>query len=68
VIVIPNAPLVRRGPYRWLHHPNYAAVVAEVVALPLVHSAWLTAITFTAANALVLNVRIRTENKALGYA
>jgi methyltransferase len=43
-------------------------VVAEVVALPLVHSAWLTALTFTAANALVLNVRIRTENKALGYA
>jgi methyltransferase len=68
VIVIPNAPLVRRGPYRWLHHPNYVAVVAEVVALPLVHSAWLTALAFTAANALVLNVRIRTENKALGYA
>jgi methyltransferase len=67
VIVIPNAPLVRRGPYRWLHHPNYAAVVAEVVALPLVHSAWLTAIAFTTANALVLTVRIRTENEALGY-
>jgi len=68
VIVIPDAPLVKRGPYRWIHHPNYAAVVAEVVALPLVHSAWLTAIAFTIANALVLNVRIRTENRALGYA
>jgi methyltransferase len=68
VIVIPDAPLVRRGPYRWMHHPNYTAVVAEVVALPLVHSAWLTAIVFTIANALVLNVRIRTENRALGYA
>jgi methyltransferase len=68
VIVIPNAPLVHRGPYRWLHHPNYVAVVAEVVALPLVHSAWLTAIAFTTANAAVLTVRIRTENRALGYA
>jgi methyltransferase len=51
-----------------MHHPNYAAVIAEVLALPLVHSAWLTAIAFTAANAAVLNVRIRTENRALGYA
>jgi methyltransferase len=56
-----------RGPYRWIHHPNYAAVVAEVVALPLVHSAWLTAIAFTTANAAVLTVRIRTENRVLGY-
>ena len=68
LIVIPGAPLVRRGPYRWLHHPNYAAVTAEVAALPLVHSAWLTALVFSIANALVLNVRIREENAALGYA
>ena len=68
LIVIPGAPLVRSGPYRWLHHPNYTAVVAEVAALPLVHSAWLTAILFSAANAMLLNVRIRTENAALGYA
>jgi methyltransferase len=68
LIVIPNAPLVRRGPYRWMHHPNYTAVAAEVVALPLVHTAWLTAIVFSLANALVLNVRIRAENAALGYA
>ena len=68
VIVIPGAPLVRRGPYKWMHHPNYTAVVAEVAALPLMHSAWVTAIVFTAANALVLNTRIRIENKALGYA
>jgi methyltransferase len=51
-----------------MHHPNYAAVTAEVAALPLVHSAWLTAIVFSIANALVLNVRIRAENAALGYA
>jgi methyltransferase len=68
VIVIPNAPLVRRGPYRWLHHPNYAAVIAEGVALPLVHTAWLTAVCFTLANTLLLAVRIKVENAALGYA
>ncbi|CAN5781994.1 isoprenylcysteine carboxyl methyltransferase family protein [soil metagenome] len=67
VIVVPGAPLVRRGPYRWLHHPNYVAVVAEGIALPLVHSAWLTAICFTLANAWLLTVRIRVENEALGY-
>ena len=68
LIVIPEAPLVRRGPYRWMQHPNYTAVVAEVAALPLVHSAWLTAIVFSIANALVLSVRISRENAALGYA
>jgi methyltransferase len=68
LIVIKGAPLVRSGPYRWLHHPNYTAVAAEVAALPLVHSAWVTAIVFSIANALVLTVRIRAENVALGYA
>lgn len=67
VIVVPQAPLIRRGPYRWLHHPNYVAVVVEGVALPLVHTAWLTAACFTLANALLLAVRIRVENTALGY-
>ncbi|AQT79981.1 hypothetical protein B1R94_12935 [Mycolicibacterium litorale] len=68
LIVIQGAPLVRRGPYRWVHHPNYTAVAVEVAALPLVHSAWLTAIVFSIANALVLTVRIHAENTALGYA
>jgi methyltransferase len=68
LIVIPGAELVRRGPYRLIHHPNYTAVAVEVTALPLVHSAWLTAIVFTIANALVLRVRIQSENMALGYA
>lgn len=67
VIVLPEAPLVRGGPYRWLHHPNYVAVVVEGIALPLVHTAWLTAICFTVANALLLKVRVRVENAALGY-
>ena len=68
VIVVPNAPLVREGPYRWLHHPNYVAVVAEGLALPLVHTAWVTAGAFTLANAFVLRTRLRVENSALGYA
>lgn len=67
VIVLPEAPLVRGGPYRYLHHPNYLAVVTEGLALPLVHTAWLTAAGFTMANALLLTVRIRVENTALGY-
>lgn len=67
VIVLPRAPLVRQGPYRWLHHPNYVAVVAEGLALPLVHTAWLTGTVFTLANAALLRVRLRVENSALGY-
>lgn len=65
VIVLPGVPLVDRGPYRWLRHPNYLAVVAEGVALPLVHTAWVTALAFTVLNAGVLGVRIRVESAAL---
>lgn len=66
VIVVPGLPLVERGPYRWLRHPNYLAVAAEGVALPLVHSAWLTAAAFTVLNAwLLLGARIPTEERAL---
>ncbi|MDU0301708.1 isoprenylcysteine carboxyl methyltransferase family protein [Streptomyces sp. PAL114] len=65
VIVVPGARLVGRGPYRLLRHPNYVAVVVEGVALPLVHSAWITATLFTLANAVLLTVRIRCENAAL---
>ena len=65
VIVVPGMPLVDKGPYRWLKHPNYVAVVVEGIALPLVHSAWITALAFTAVNAVVLAVRIRVENRAL---
>jgi methyltransferase len=68
VIVLRDTPLVQGGPYRWLRHPNYVAVVIEGVALPLVHTAWLTAAVFTLANAALLRVRIRLENSALGYA
>jgi len=65
VVVLPGAPLVRGGPYRRMRHPNYLAVVVEGVALPMVHSAWLTALVFTTANALLLRTRIRCEEAAL---
>lgn len=65
VIVVPRLPLVRSGPYRWLRHPNYVAVVVEGFALPLVHAAWWTAVVFTVANAALLTVRIRVEERAL---
>lgn len=68
VIVVPGLPLVAAGPYRLLRHPNYAAVVLEGLALPLVHTAWVTALVFTLLNALLLRVRIRCENTALTYA
>jgi methyltransferase len=65
VIVVPGMQLVHRGPYRWFSHPNYVAVVIEGFALPLVHTAWLTAVLFTVANAALLTVRIRVEQTAL---
>lgn len=68
VWVVPGEPPVDRGPYRWLRHPNYLAVVLEVAALPLVHTAWGTAVVFSLANALVLRTRIRVEEEALAAA
>lgn len=65
VIVVPGAGRVTTGPYRWLSHPNYVAVVAEGAALPLVHSAWVTALVFTVLNAGLLAVRISSEERAL---
>ena len=68
VIVLPGAPLVRSGPYRWFAHPNYVAVIVEGAALPLTGSAWITACTFTVLNAALLTVRIRCETGALAAA
>jgi methyltransferase len=68
VIVVPGLPLVTSGPYRWLSHPNYVAVVVEGIALPLVHTAWVTAAVFTLLNAVLLTVRLRVENRALSTA
>ena len=65
VIVVPGAARVTGGPYRWIPHPNYVAVIVEGVALPLVHSAWFTAVAFTVLNAVLLRTRLRVENSAL---
>ena len=65
ILVVPGLARVTRGPYRLLSHPNYVAVVVEGFALPLVHTAWLTALIFTVLNAALLSVRINAENQAL---
>src|SRR5664279_2736933 len=68
IVVIPGLPLVDGGPYRWFRHPNYVAVVVEGVALPMVHTAWITAVVFSVLNAWLLRVRIKAENAALTLA
>ena len=68
IVVVPGLPLVDRGPYRWMRHPNYVAVVIEGIALPMVHTAWITAVVFTVVNAGLLRVRISAENAALAEA
>jgi len=68
VIVVPGLAPVTTGPYRWLRHPNYLAVIVEIAALPLIHGAWLTALVFSALNAGILSGRIRAEEAALGDA
>jgi methyltransferase len=65
IIILPGAPLVRRGPYRFIPHPNYTVVAAEILVLPLVFGLWAYALVFTALNAAILFVRIRAENAAL---
>ena len=65
VVIIPGMPVSKKGPYKWFKHPNYLAVVIEGFALPLVGSAWITALVFTILNAGVLTVRLRSENAAL---
>lgn len=65
IITLPGAPIVRRGPYRWLRHPNYAIVAAEIAVLPLVFGAWPIALVFSVLNTLLLRHRIRLEEQAL---
>ena len=65
VLVVPGTTLVRRGPYRYLRHPNYVVVAVEIATLPLIFGAWVTALVFSILNAALLFVRIRTENRAL---
>ena len=65
IVVVAGLCAVTSGPYRFLRHPNYLAVVLEGIALPLVHTAWVTAAAFTVANAALLRVRIAAEERAL---
>ncbi len=65
IITLPGAPLVRRGPYRFLRHPSYLVVALEVAVLPLVFGAWAVAAIFSALNAAMLIARVRIENRAL---
>ena len=65
IIVVPGETLVRRGPYRWFAHPNYAVVIGEIAVLPLAFGLPLYALVFSLLNAAVLTVRIRAENAAL---
>nr|AYM52781.1 hypothetical protein [Simulacricoccus ruber] len=66
IIVVPGLAPVTGGPYRFLRHPNYVAVVLELACVPLIHGAWVTALLFTLGNAVLLHVRIRAEEQALG--
>ena len=68
IIVLPDAPLVTSGPYRYLRHPNYAVVVGEIALLPLALHLPGIAILFTILNAAVLFIRIRAENRGLARA
>ncbi len=65
VIVLPDAPLVRAGPYRFIRHPNYWLVCAEIAILPLIFGAWPLALAFSILNGALLFHRIRIENAAL---
>lgn len=65
VITLPGAPLVRRGPYAVIRHPNYAIVCIEIAVLPLAFGAWQIALIFSLANAALLAWRIRVEDRAL---
>jgi methyltransferase len=65
IIVLPGAPLIPYGPYRFMRHPNYAIVAAEIFVLPMVFGLYAYAIAFTLLNGVVLAIRIRAENQAL---
>jgi methyltransferase len=68
ILVRPGDPPVTGGPYRFIRHPNYLAVVLEFFSLPLVHGCWRTAVVFSIGNAVLLAVRIPREERALGDA
>ena len=68
ILVVPGVPPVRRGPYRWMAHPNYTAVAIELIAGPLLFGAWRTATGISVLNLVALSIRIRAEEEALAAA
>ncbi len=68
VVLLPGAPRLTTGPFRFFRHPNYLAVVVEIAALPLVHTAWLTSLVYSLLNAALLRTRIGVEDEALDEA
>jgi methyltransferase len=66
IIVWPGLAPVSRGPYRFMRHPNYHAIIVEIACVPLIRECWLMAISFSAGNALLLVQRIRAEEAAMG--
>lgn len=66
IMVLPGAPLVTSGPFRYIRHPNYLAVIIEILIFPMIFGAYVTAITASIVNALLLRIRIRAEEKGLG--
>ena len=66
IIVLPDTPLIRRGPYRFVNHPNYMVVIGEIVVLPLVFGLLSIAVIFSLLNSTVLMIRVREEERALG--
>ena len=65
VIVVPGEESITGGPFRWIRHPNYVAVVTELLVIPLIHTAYITAIIYSVANLLLLRSRVRVEEEAL---
>lgn len=62
---IPNAPLIKQGPYKFIKHPNYLIVIAEIAVIPLIFHLYFTAIIFSFLNSIILFIRIKEENKVL---
>jgi methyltransferase len=65
VLIVPGTQTVNRGPYRWIRHPNYIAVIIEVIALPMIGKAFITAIVVTVLFSILLFLRIKAEEQAL---
>jgi methyltransferase len=65
IYVVPDAPLIKHGIYRFVRHPNYLGVILEIASVPLLHAAYGTAVVFSLANLIILRHRIRLEELAL---